>query len=75
MKLSRARIAPWEKEAFTNHRRAKMGKTVGARIKGSSSLSKIDIEEGKEITITIIEVSSKHKLDAFKKSQSMEGNY
>jgi len=47
-----------------------MGKTVKARYsKGViRSLEKIDIEEGKEITITIMEVSSEHKLDAFKKS-------
>jgi predicted DNA-binding antitoxin AbrB/MazE fold protein len=48
----------------------KMGKTVRARYsKGViKPLEKVDIEEGKEITITIMEVSSKHKLDAFKKS-------
>jgi predicted DNA-binding antitoxin AbrB/MazE fold protein len=70
MKFSRAKIARWENEAFRNHRRIKMGKTVRARYsKGViKPLEKVDIEEGKEITITIVEVSSKHKLDAFKKS-------
>jgi predicted DNA-binding antitoxin AbrB/MazE fold protein len=49
---------------------AKMGKTVKAKYsKGVIKLlEKVDIEEGKEITITIMEVSSKRKLDAFKKS-------
>jgi predicted DNA-binding antitoxin AbrB/MazE fold protein len=70
MKLNRAKVEPWEKEAFRNHRRVKMGKTVRARYsKGViKPLEKVDIEEGKEIIITIMEVSSKHKLDAFKKS-------
>src|SRR4030042_1136523 len=70
MKFSRAKIARWENEAFRNHRRIKMGKTVRARYsKGViKPLEKVDIEEGKEITITIMEVFSKHKLDAFKKS-------
>jgi len=70
MKFSRAKIAPWEKEAFRNHRREKMGKTVRAKYSNGviKPLEKVDIEEGKEITITIMEVSSKHKLDAFKKS-------
>ena len=47
-----------------------MEKTVRARYsKGViRPLEKIDIEEGKEIAITIMEVPSKHKLDAFKKS-------
>ena len=70
MKFSRARIARWEKEALEIIGGRKMGKTVRARYsKGViKPLEKIDIEEGKEITITITEVSSKHKLDAFKKS-------
>jgi len=45
-----------------------MGKTVRARYSNGviKPLEKHDIEEGKEITI--MEVCSKHKLDAFKKS-------
>ena len=47
-----------------------MGKTVKARFsKGViKPLEKVEIEEGKEITITIMEAPSKQKLDAFKKS-------
>ncbi len=47
-----------------------MGKTVRARSsKGViKPLEKVDIEEGKEITITITETPSEHKLDAFRKS-------
>ncbi len=47
-----------------------MGQTVRAKFsKGViRPLEKVDIEEGKEITITIMEVPSKHKLDAFRKS-------
>ena len=55
-----------------------MGKTVRARYsKGViKPLEKVDIEEGKEITITIMEVSSKQKLDAFRKSAGgMEWDY
>ena len=48
----------------------KMGRTVRARFSGGviKPLEEVDIEEGKEITITIMEVPSKHKVDAFKKS-------
>jgi predicted DNA-binding antitoxin AbrB/MazE fold protein len=47
-----------------------MGRTVRARFsKGViKPLEKIEIEEGKEITITIMEAPSKQKLAAFKKS-------
>ena len=47
-----------------------MGRTVRARFSRGviKPLEEVDIEEGKEITITIMEVPSKHKLDAFKKS-------
>lgn len=47
-----------------------MGRTIRARFsKGViKPLEKVDIEEGKEITVTIMGVPSKHKLDAFKKS-------
>jgi predicted DNA-binding antitoxin AbrB/MazE fold protein len=47
-----------------------MGRTVKARFsKGViKPLEKVDIEEGKEITITIMEVPSKHKLEALRKS-------
>ncbi len=47
-----------------------MGKTVKARFsKGViKPLEKVEIEEGKEITITIVEAPSKQKLGAFKKS-------
>ena len=47
-----------------------MGKTVKARFSRGviKPLEKVDIEEGKEITIIIMEAPSNHKLDAFKKS-------
>lgn len=47
-----------------------MGRTIRARFsKGViKPLEKVDIEEGKEIMVTIMGVPSKHKLDAFKKS-------
>jgi predicted DNA-binding antitoxin AbrB/MazE fold protein len=47
-----------------------MGKTVKARFSNGviKPLEKIEIEEGKEITITIMEAPSKRKLAAFKKS-------
>lgn len=47
-----------------------MGRTIKARFsKGViKPLEKVDIAEGKEITVTIMEVPSKHNLDAFKKS-------
>ncbi len=47
-----------------------MGKTVKARFSNGviKPLEKVEIEEGKEITITIMEAPSMQKLDAFKKS-------
>ena len=47
-----------------------MAKTVRARFsKGViQPLEKVDLEEGKEITITIVEFSSRPKLEAFRKS-------
>ncbi len=47
-----------------------MGKTIKAKFsKGViKPLGKVDIEEGKEIIITITEVPSKPKSDAFKRS-------
>jgi predicted DNA-binding antitoxin AbrB/MazE fold protein len=70
MKLRRTKIEPWEKKHLEIIGGIKMGKTVKARFsKGViKPLEKVDIEEGKEITITIMEAPSKHKLDAFKKS-------
>ena len=48
----------------------KMAKTVRARFsKGViKPLEKVNLEEGKEITITIVEISSRPKLEAFRKS-------
>jgi len=48
----------------------KMGKTIKARFsKGViEPMEKIDIAEGKELTITIIEVPSKREEDAFERS-------
>jgi predicted DNA-binding antitoxin AbrB/MazE fold protein len=48
----------------------KMGKTIKARFsKGViEPMEKIDIAEGKEITITIIEIPSTREKDAFEKS-------
>jgi predicted DNA-binding antitoxin AbrB/MazE fold protein len=48
----------------------KMAKTVRARFsKGViQPLEKVNLEEGKEITITIVEFPSRPKLEAFRKS-------
>lgn len=47
-----------------------MGKTARARFsKGViKPLEKVDLEEGKEITVIIVEFPSKSKLEAFRKS-------
>jgi predicted DNA-binding antitoxin AbrB/MazE fold protein len=70
MKLRRTKIEPSGKKHLEITGGTKMGKTVKARFsKGViKPLEKVEIEEGKEITITIMEAPSKQKLDAFKKS-------
>jgi len=47
-----------------------MGRTVRAKFSGGviKPLEEIDIEEGKEITITILEFPSRHKREAFRRS-------
>jgi predicted DNA-binding antitoxin AbrB/MazE fold protein len=70
MKFRRRKIEQLEKERLKIIGGIKMRKTVKARFsKGViTPLEKVEIEEGKEITITIMEAPSKQKLDAFKKS-------
>ena len=47
-----------------------MGKTIRAKFSRGiiKPLEKVEIEEGKEITVTITEVPLRHKSDAFRKS-------
>jgi predicted DNA-binding antitoxin AbrB/MazE fold protein len=70
MKVKKSKIGPPKKEHSEITGGMKMGKTVKARFsKGViKPLEKIEMEEGKEITITIMEAPSKQKSAAFKKS-------
>ena len=54
-----------------------MGKTIKARFSRGviEPMEEIDIPEGRELTITIIETPSKREEDAFERSRrKMEGN-
>ena len=47
-----------------------MGRTVRARVKGGTLelLEKVDLPEGEEVTVTILEVPSRHDREMFRRA-------
>ena len=47
-----------------------MGRTVRARVKGGTLelLEKVDLPEGEEVTVTILEVPSRHSREMFRRA-------